>query len=199
MMAARPAATTAAAAIAGRPSAGGPADGSADADTLLDLPDLRARSRDLARNAPIATGAIATNVTNVVGDGLQLQASIDHEALGITPEQADAMEREQEREWDAVLRLLRFHAACSAWTSSRRWPIARALESGDCFVMRRYRKDPGDVYGTKLQLLEADRFRNPNRAADTDKISGGVESTPTACRSPITSPTSIPAACASRR
>src|SRR4051812_46040973 len=42
-----------------------PADASADADTLLDLPDLRGRARDLARNVPIATGALKTRTTNV--------------------------------------------------------------------------------------------------------------------------------------
>ena len=46
-------------------------EASADADTLDDLPDLRARSRELVRNIPIATGAISTVVTNVIGDGLQ--------------------------------------------------------------------------------------------------------------------------------
>src|SRR4051794_37401359 len=42
-----------------------PSEGSANADIQPDLADLRARSRDLARNMPIATGAIATNVSNV--------------------------------------------------------------------------------------------------------------------------------------
>ncbi|WP_262048648.1 phage portal protein [Bradyrhizobium sp. Bra78] len=151
-----------------------PKDGSADADTLLDLPDLRGRSRDLARNAPIATGAIATNVTNVVGDGLKLQANVDHEALGITPEQADAMEREQEREWDL------FCASCDftrvqCMDELEATSYRSVLESGDLFMLRRYRKDPGDAYGTKLQMIEADRVCNPNRAADTDAIAGGVE------------------------
>ena len=38
-------------------------DGSADQVTLPDLPALRERSRDLIRNAPLATGAINTVVT----------------------------------------------------------------------------------------------------------------------------------------
>ena len=77
-----------------------PTEGSANADTLPDLPELRARSRDLLRNTPLATGAVATVVTNVVGDGLQLQASIDHDALRMTPEAADNCERNAEREWE---------------------------------------------------------------------------------------------------
>lgn len=151
-----------------------PHDASADADTLLDLPDLRARSRDLARNAPIATGAIATNVTNVIGDGLKLQASIDHEALGITPEQADEMEREQEREWDVFCETCDF-SRVQCMDELEALAYRAALESGDVFVLRRYRLDPGDAYGTKLQVIEADRVCNPDRAADNDTISGGVE------------------------
>jgi hypothetical protein len=46
-----------------------PPEGSADSDTLPDLPDLRSRARDLERNVPIATGAIATKSTNVIGTG----------------------------------------------------------------------------------------------------------------------------------
>ncbi|MHB0784425.1 phage portal protein [Bradyrhizobium sp. 5.13L] len=151
-----------------------PKDGSADADTLLDLPALRARSRDLARNAPIATGAIATNVTNVVGDGLKLQAAIDHEALGITPEQADTMEREQEREWELFCTSCDF-TRVQCMDEIEATAYRGVLESGDLFVLRRYRKDPGDAYGTKLQLIEADRVCNPKRASDTDTIAGGVE------------------------
>ena len=41
--------------------------GSADTVTLDDLPMLRDRSRDLLRNAPLATGAVNTVITNVIG------------------------------------------------------------------------------------------------------------------------------------
>lgn len=42
----------------------------ADTDTFLDLPTLRSRSRDLIRNAPLASGAINTVCTNAVGTGI---------------------------------------------------------------------------------------------------------------------------------
>jgi lambda family phage portal protein len=151
-----------------------PAEGSADADTLQDLPDLRARSRDLSRNAPIATGAILTNITNVVGAGIQLMASIDAEALGVTPEQADAMEREQEREWDVFCATCDF-TGVQCMDEYAATTYRAELESGDCFIIRRFRLDPGDVYGTKLQMIEADRVSNPNRGADSDTVAGGVE------------------------
>jgi lambda family phage portal protein len=151
-----------------------PKEASADADVLPDLPDLRARSRDLVRNAPIATGALATVVTNVVGDGLQMQACVDYEALGLNEEEADAWERAAEREWKLFCRGADF-SGVQAFSDLQGLILRSALESGDVFVVRRYRKDPGDAYGTKLQVLEADRCSNPGRAADTDKIAGGVE------------------------
>lgn len=151
-----------------------PTDASANADTLLDLPDLRGRARDLTRNIPIATGAVATRTTNVVGHGLRLIASIDHETLGIDEETADMMEREQEKEFalfwkDCDLSRVQHgdELAALAYRSKS--------ESGDSFIIRRYRERPGEVYGTKLQLLEADRICNPGRQADNERISGGIE------------------------
>lgn len=151
-----------------------PLDGSADADTLLDLPELRGRARDLARNVPLATGALKTKTTNVVGAGLHLIASIDRETLGIDEVAADIMEREQEKEFAL------FWATCDLSRVQHGNELAALAfhsqsESGDSFVIRRYRERPGEVYGTKLQLLEADRVSNPNRQADSDTIAGGVE------------------------
>jgi capsid protein len=47
----------------------------ADLDILPSLPLLRDRSRDLARNDPLASGAISKVVENVIGTGLSLQAA----------------------------------------------------------------------------------------------------------------------------
>jgi lambda family phage portal protein len=151
-----------------------PGQGSADADTLRDLPTLRGRSRDLARNAPIALGAISTTTTGVVGEGLKLQASIDTKVLGITPEQADEYEREQEREWGVFCATADF-SRVQCFDELQQLGMRSMLESGDVFAIRRFRLDAGDVYGTKIQLIEADRVSNPNNAMDTDKIAGGVE------------------------
>lgn len=151
-----------------------PKAGDANADTLLDLPDLRARSRDLERSAPIATGAIATATTNVIGDGLALQASIDAQALGLSPEKADAYEREQEREWALFCKRADI-TGVQCFEELQELAFRAAKQSGDVLLVRRYRKRPGDVYGTKVQLIEADRLCNPNYAADSDTIVGGVE------------------------
>lgn len=151
-----------------------PGQGSADTDSLQDLPQLRGRSRDLGRNAPLAAGAVSTTAIGVVGDGLKLEASIDSKALGLTPEEADAYEVEQEREWEVFCATADF-TRVQCMDEMQQLSLRSALESGDVFAIRRYRRDPGDVYGTKVQLLEADRVSNPNWALDSDLVSGGVE------------------------
>lgn len=151
-----------------------PRVGNADADLLPDLPELRARSRDLARNMPIATGAIATVVTSVVGDGLRMQAAVDREALGLDDEAADAWERAAEREWKLFSRTADF-STVQTFEGLQALALRATLESGDVFAVRRFRQDKGDIYGTKLQILEADRVSNPKYAADINELSGGVE------------------------
>src|SRR5262245_127854 len=73
--------------------------GSADADQIPDLPALRDRSRDPSRNTPLASGAINTVVTNVVGTGLEPQSIIDREYLGLDDDAADEWQKQAEREW----------------------------------------------------------------------------------------------------
>lgn len=148
----------------------------ADSDTVGDLDTLRARSRDLVRNAPLAGGAINTLVTNVVGTGLTLQARVDAELLGLDEDAAAAWQRAAEREW-----LL--------WSESTLCDVTRgqdfyglqalafrsALESGDVFAVLPSLETPGWPYRLAVQLIEADRCCNPNWRADTDTLVSGVE------------------------
>ncbi|MBX9456138.1 MAG: phage portal protein [Rhizobium sp.] len=154
-----------------------PDGGSANADTSPDLPTLRARSRDLRRNTPIATGAIATRITNIIGEGLRVLPQIDGEALGLDKKAARAWNKKARTEF-----------ALASWTADftgvhsfeelQALVFGSADESGDVLVIRRYRKDPNDTYGTKLQVIEADRLSNPNNRMDSDTVVGGVETSP---------------------
>lgn len=150
--------------------------GDADSDIISDLPDLRERSRDLARNAPLAGGAISMVTTNVIGQGLKLQCRIDRQALKMDDKQAEAWEEETEREW-------------TMWCGSKDCDVARTLsfgdvqelafrqvlENGDVFVLLpRYLR--GEYpYMTHLQLVEADRVCNKDYAPDSDILAGGVQ------------------------
>lgn len=155
--------------------------GSADADLLPDLETLRERSRDLERNIPLATGAIATNVSSIVGTGLKAFPMIDRDALGLTEDAANAWERQAEAIW-------------SAWASGKDCDVSRTqrfaeqqalvvrskMLNGDHFVVVRFR-DRGRGLATALQHVEADRICNPNRARDGSKlpngnqVAGGIE------------------------
>jgi lambda family phage portal protein len=149
--------------------------GSAEADISPDLTLNRARSRDLVRNNPIAGGAVGQMVTNVIGTGLSLSPKPDSDFLGLSEEQAD--------EW--ALSTLREY---SLWANSKDCDLRRVLnfyqlqelvfrsrfESGDVFVNTPLKKR-GNPYDLTLQVIEADRCNNPNRAQNTDTIIDGVE------------------------
>lgn len=144
--------------------------GSPDRDTLRDLPTLRARSRDLLRNAPLALGAVNTNVTSVVGTGLVVNPTIDAERLGMTPDEAAAWQRnaqaefrqwcEQKDQFDIEAKLDFYQAQAVAFRA--------ALESGDVFVSLPFEMRPGGSYGLKVQLIESDRCCNPDNKADVE-------------------------------
>lgn len=138
-----------------------PRPGSADSDSLGDLETLRARSRDLGRNAPIARGARNITRTNVVGPGLRLRAKVDRELLGISQEAAEA--------WEA-----RAETLFNLWASAKTADVARrvnfyqmqglaftsAWDSGDAFALRRY-KESTSFLALCVQMLEADRVSTP--------------------------------------
>lgn len=153
-----------------------PGGGSADADLLPELDDLRARSRDLARNLPIATGAVATNKTHVVGDGLVLNAQCNRDVLGISEEQASQFNKRAEREFALFCKSADF-TTVQHFADQQAMAFGGVLESGDIFAIRRYRLDPGNVYGTKVQMVESDMVSNPFRMSDTDTLVAGIEHT----------------------
>jgi lambda family phage portal protein len=150
--------------------------GSADGDLLGDLPALRERSRDLVRNAPLATGAINTVVTNVIGTGLSLQSRVNREVLGMTEEQAAEWQKNAEREF----RMWSESPDCDITRTQNFYELQDlafrgALESGDSFALLPHLKRPGDAYGLKVQLVEGDRVCNPNFAMNKAGIAGGIE------------------------
>ena len=150
---------------------------SADQDIVENIETLRARSRDLYMGSPLATGALKTVRTNVVGSGLALNAQIDADFLGLTAEQAREWERTTEREWhlwaDTVM--------CDAERRQNFYQLQSlvllsAIMSGDVFVTLPVIKRPGYVYDLRIGLIEADRVCNPLNAASIDtNVLGGVE------------------------
>jgi lambda family phage portal protein len=151
-----------------------PGEGSPAADILPGLEILRGRSRDLERNHPLALGAIQTKANGVIGTGLVLRSTIDAEVLGIPTEQIADLQYQIEREWEIFEREADFTGQMHL-RDMQRLMYRSAQVSGDIGIARRYRKRPGETYGTRIVLLEADRISNPNRQTDTDLIQGGVQ------------------------
>ena len=149
--------------------------GSADADTLGDLPTLRARSRDLGRNNPIAVGARQTSKSNVIGTGLRVRAKLDHKLVGLSEEAAETWERRVETLFDL-------------WAQSRAADITltqnfyelqglvfnAVFESGDAFVLRRAPKRRS-IVPLALRVLEADRVATPQELQSDYYIRDGVK------------------------
>jgi lambda family phage portal protein len=156
-----------------------PTAGSANADTIRDLPMLRARSRDQMRNAPVALGALNTTVSHVVGTGLAYTPAIDAGFLGMSPEEADAWTADTKRRFDAwansldcdVARKLNFYGIQDL-------AVRTMLESGDAIVITPRVARAGAAARLALQLIEADRVCNPNRLADTETMIDGMELNP---------------------
>ena len=151
--------------------------GSADAVSLDDLPVLRDRSRDLLRNAPLATGAVNTLVTNIIGTGLRPQSHIDRTALRQYLKSDDAMEK-WESEAERIFAMWAGNADCDitrgqTFTELQALILRSCLESGDVFVLRKYRERKDNPFGTSLQIVEADRVATPD--STNDKVIAGVE------------------------
>ena len=153
-----------------------PTAGSANADTVRDLPMLRARSRDQMRNAPVALGALNTTVSHVVGTGLTYTPAIDADFLGLDDEQAEEWQDDTKRRF-------------KAWAESSDCDVARQLdfygiqelafrsflESGDAFILTPRMARSGKSARLALQIIEADRVCNPSRGADSVNLIDGVE------------------------
>src|ERR1700729_3534916 len=141
---------------------------SADVDSIYDLITLRARSRDLVRNTPVATGAVSTMLTNVVGSGLSLMPQPDKELLKMSDDEAMEWTENVEREFEC-------------WASSPMCDVTLTqnfyglqalffrsiLESGDCFALLPMADNPDPTlssYALQIQIIEADRIQTPGAA-----------------------------------
>ena len=138
---------------------------------------LRQRGRMLYMGAPLATSAIRTNRTKVVGTGLTLKSAIDAEALGMTPEAAKAWQRKTEHEFGlwAEKRENCDAIGMNNFTGLQRLAVTSWLTSGDVFALtRRVDATPTNPYTLRLHMVEADRVCTPRdagvvpRGASTD-------------------------------
>lgn len=151
--------------------------GDSRSDIEDNLSTLRQRTRDLYMGVPLATGAIKTMRTNVVGRGLMLKPTLDAEALHMAPEDAQKLEKRIAREW-------------ALWAESPDCDMERLdnfyelqqlafinwLLSGDCFALLPVKPRVNQPYDLRVRLIEADRVSSPDDCDTMDnQIIGGVE------------------------
>ena len=134
---------------------------------------LRQRARMLYMAAPVATSAIKTNRTNVVGVGLKLKSRIDREVLGLTPEQAEAWQKTTEREFSLWAENKR---ACDATGINNFYGLQQLaliswLVSGDCIgVLKQYETTAMFPYALRVHLIESDRIATPGDCGSVTAI-----------------------------
>ncbi len=134
---------------------------------------LRQRARMLYMASPVATSAIKTNRTNVVGCGLQLRSRIDRDVLHISPEQAEEWEKNTEREFRIWAENKR---ACDAtgmndFYGLQQLALATWMLSGDCIgLLKQYKTSRFQPYALHIQLIEPDRVATPVMAGTGPSI-----------------------------
>lgn len=153
-----------------------PNNGDADAATLWDLPELRRRSRDSARNNPLAAGAINANITNVIGTGLSCLPTIDYAYLGISEADAEAWQMNVTTQFNHWFE----SADCDITRHQNGYALQSlvfrsVLESGDVVVTMPVVDVPEIGTIPTIQVIESDRLSNPWNAADSASMVAGVE------------------------
>lgn len=138
-------------------------------DIDLNLNTLRQRSRSLYMTAPLATSAIKTNRTNVIGAGLILKPRIDYKAIGMSSDAADELERCIEREF----KLWSESKLCDSnhqhnFMELQQIAFLSWLMNGDCFAMLRYSEVEQNMmpYQLRIKLIESDKVCNPHTYGD---------------------------------
>lgn len=138
--------------------------GSAHEDIEFNLYKMRERSRTLFQSSSNAAAILLTYRTNVIGSGLRLQARVDKDVLGWSPEKAREWEKQVEREFalwaesaencDSTGMETLYEMMQSAFISY--------LMSGDAFIIREEGKENlKNPYRLRLHLLEGDRCSSP--------------------------------------
>lgn len=138
--------------------------GSAHEDIDWNNYTMRQRARMLYMAAPVATSAIKTNRTNVIGCGLKLKARPNAEILGLSQEAVETWGSRAEAEFELWARKKQFcdATAVNNFYSLQQLAMMSWLLSGDVFVVIKH-ADPTPLcpYSLRLHLVEADRISTP--------------------------------------
>lgn len=125
---------------------------------------LRQRARMLYMSTPLATSAVKTNRTNVIGVGLKLRSRVNRELLGMSQAEAEDWQTKTESEFALWAENKR---ACDAtgvndFYAMQQLAFMSWLLSGDVFgLVKRYEPTTLFPYSMRVHLIEADRVSTP--------------------------------------
>lgn len=142
-----------------------PNSGSPQQDIDFNNKTLRQRARMLYMAAPLATSAIVTNRTKIVGVGLTLKSAVDRDVLGISEEAADKWQRKVKAEFELWANDKMNCDALGLNTFAELQSVALMswLTSGDVFALiKREKTTDLNPYSLRIHLIEADRISTPS-------------------------------------
>lgn len=98
------------------------------------------RSRDLYMGVSVATGALKTINTNVIGSGLKLKSDIDSEIVGISEEEAEKIENLIEKEFRLWSKDKIDNLGTMNFYQLQDLVFLTVLMNGECFIKLNYLK-----------------------------------------------------------
>lgn len=123
-----------------------------------------ARTRDLIYNNAWMNGGIRRHVDDAIGAQLKLSARLDYKALNVSREwalnAADIFEREFHA-WAYDPRNLCDSTGTTNFVGQMRTAFESLLKDGEVIALCRFGNRPGTKYRTSIEIVNADRLRNP--------------------------------------
>lgn len=151
---------------------------SPDTDILSKLSGMRALSRDLYMNSPLACAILKRHKVLTIGSGLKLHPIIDWETLNLTTDQTLEYEKKLEREF-----YLWADSEFADYDGNLYFGELLALGyfnlllNGDFFWIPVWRQPENSDFPFELsiKMIDADLVRTPTNLYNSANIKGGVE------------------------
>lgn len=120
-----------------------------------ELTQLRMRSRDLMRNDSVFSAIVSTLITNIIGEGLSVQAAFSGEELGISQKKADKLKEAIEtafEEWTEQADI----AGIVSFQEMQRIMVERTFVDGESLSLFAWNDKKYRSFGTCIRLIEND-------------------------------------------
>jgi lambda family phage portal protein len=151
---------------------------SADSEISESLRTLRARSRQLVRDAPYAKRAKTIVVNNVVGAGIGIQAQVRNSRGGLS----DRVNNDIESAWDQWCEAGSCHTGGALHFSDlERVALGEVFEAGEIFLRLHFRPFGDSAVPLAIEVMESERVVDefqPGALTETGRVRLGIELDP---------------------